>query len=113
MAALNRTGTGISVYFWRVAGTAVLILALLGGLIHHHESESDAAVCSYCHANVQTPVPNLARTLPAPRLIVVATLFLVPVSRWVHAFAVSSPIPRAPPIATPSTLFWKNCFSPA
>src|ERR1700752_2040048 len=41
------------------AVVAILILVLLGGLFHHHESEVEVAACCYCHAGVQSPVFDL------------------------------------------------------
>jgi hypothetical protein len=42
-----------------LAIVAILVLGLLGGLLHHHESASDSVACPYCHAGVQTPVIHL------------------------------------------------------
>jgi hypothetical protein len=78
----------------------VLVLGLLGGLLHHHESESDEISCCYCHVGLQTPVSDLASAL------VVATFapvgFVTPgwPSRIPRVIHFSTLVPRAPPVTT-------------
>ena len=92
-----------------MAIVALLILGLLGGLFHHHENEKDADACAYCHSVVQTPVQDLARTLPCTAFRVVGTAIPNPVSRWVEILPNLSTTPRAPPSATRLILFSESC----
>lgn len=92
----------------RLAATAlvaILIIGLLGGLFHHHENETEAAACSYCHAGVQTSVSDLAQTLPAPFFAIVGTAPIEPVSRPAPVLLPSNRTPRAPPSLTHPAAF--------
>jgi hypothetical protein len=111
MTSMSTTTTNerIAVHFRAVAVIAVLILALIGGLFHHHQNATEAAACSYCHAGVQAPVPDLARTLPTPLFTVVGAVLLEPVSRWAPILQFSSPIPRAPPTETHPVVISESC----
>jgi len=79
---------------------AVLVLALLGGLFHHHETASESDACPYCHAVVQTPVADLGRILPTPFFEVIGTVTLAPVGRLVSIRPFLITDPRAPPAST-------------
>jgi hypothetical protein len=76
---------------------AILVLGLLGGLFHHHESASDSAACSYCHAGVQTPEIDLAAALVAASFAVVGFVTLSQPSCLPRSVRFSTLIPRAPP----------------
>ena len=88
-----------------VAIVAILIVGLVGGLFHHHENAAESAACAYCHAGVQTPVSDLARTLPTPFFTIVGTAPIEPVSRWAPVLLPSNTTPRAPPSPTHSAAF--------
>lgn len=87
---------------------AVLVIGLLGGLFHHHQSESEASVCSYCHAGVQTPVGDLANALTNPSLESIGTLDLPPYLEYPSINQYSTLIPRAPPQIIHPALFWEG-----
>src|SRR5690349_9531960 len=83
-----------------LAIAAILILGLLGGMSHHHESKSGSAACSYCHTGTQMPVLNLAAALVG--LFFAAAGPVTPfgpfqLPRIVHF---SPLIPRGPPTTT-------------
>jgi len=101
----SSTNETLAVRFRAIAVIAVTIVVLLGGLVHHHANESDESACSYCHAGVQAPVPDLARTLSAPCFAQVADVVPDPISRSVSAQSFSSLIPRAPPSVNSTNLF--------
>ena len=88
-----------------IATVAVLVLALLGGLFHHHESASDSDGCSYCHTGVQTAVSNLARTVAVPFLDAVGSVDPAQSSEPAAVLVFSTFIPRAPPASTRPALF--------
>lgn len=83
----------------------LIILALLGGVFHHHESGSDCAVCLVCQGVLASPAVNLAAVLAAAPLKPVG--FLAPVlSRFVARLDQFAPLaPRAPPRSTPLDIF--------
>ena len=87
---------------------ALLILGLLGGLFHHHESQAESAACLYCHAGVQAPVTDLASTLVAPSFAFVATVEADLPSAPPRIFTFSKLIPRAPPVTTHPAMFWEG-----
>lgn len=77
---------------------AIVVLGLLGGLLHHHESESDEITCCYCHAGPQTRVFDLARAWVVTTLApagFVTPLRLSCIPRMIHF---STLVPRAPPV---------------
>jgi len=89
---------------------AILVLGLLGGLFRHHESASDSAACAFCHAGVQTPVPDLAGTLFATGAAVVGFIPPVLPSRLPGVAHFSTLIPRGPPVATHPVMFREGCM---
>jgi hypothetical protein len=88
---------------------AILVLALLGGLFHHHESASDSSACSYCHVGVQTPVIDLADALVAPFFAAVGSVAPTLVSDLPRTVHFSTLIPRAPPITIHPAMLWEGC----
>ena len=91
-----------------LAIVAVLLLGLLGGLLHHHESAKESDGCSYCHAGFQTPVINLARALIASTFP--AVVFAVPArSAYLPQVHFSMIPPRSPPATTHPELFGECC----
>jgi hypothetical protein len=88
---------------------AILVLGLLGGLFHHHESASDSAACSYCHAGVQTPEIDLAGALVAPSFAAVGSVAPVQPFGFPRIVQVSTLIPRAPPRTTHPVMFCEGC----
>ena len=83
-----------------VAIVIILILGLLGGLFHHHESESDQIACSYCHAGLQTPVFDLAGALVVTTFAPVGFVTPRRASRIPRLVQSSTLVPRAPPATT-------------
>lgn len=83
----------------RSAVVAVLFIALLAGLVHHHNSEAESTACPCCHAGLERPVPLLADLLAAPPLKEVGSIdqVLSPRIQPVVCFATIGP--RAPPSA--------------
>jgi hypothetical protein len=79
---------------------AMLVLGLLAGLFHHHESASDYNACSYCHASVQTRVLDLAGALLARTSGVVGFVTPTRPSPLPRAVHFSLLVPRAPPVTT-------------
>jgi hypothetical protein len=101
--------------FWGqrpIQGLAIIAIVLLGsleGLFHHHESASNSAACSYCHAGVQTPVINLAGTLITPYSAAVGSVTPTQPSHLARIVRFSTLVPRAPPgVATHSSVFWEG-----
>jgi hypothetical protein len=92
-----------------IAIVAILVLGLVGSLFHHHESASESAACSYCHAGVQTPVMDLAGALVAPSFAVVGFVTLARLSRLPRIVQFSTLIPRAPPTTMHPATFWEAC----
>ena len=93
---------------FRITGTAlaaILLLALIGGLFHHHESESDCATCSYCHASVQPAVIDLVNTLFAPSLQFMGVVFRTRAACLPRTVQFSTLVPRAPPVTTQPSCF--------
>jgi hypothetical protein len=91
-----------------LAIVAVLLLGLLGGLLHHHESAKESDACSYCHAGFQTPVIDLARALIATTFA--AFGFVVPAwPAYLPQVHFSTIPPRSPPATTHPELFWECC----
>jgi hypothetical protein len=84
-----------------IAVAAIVILGLLGGLLHQHESALDAS-CSYCQAGLQTPVKDLVCTLTVPFLEVLGPVDAERPSIFVPAGPISTRTPRAPPVTTSS-----------
>ena len=93
----------------RLAIVFILVLVLLGGLFHHHESQSDSAACSYCHAGVQTPVIDLAGALAVPFLANVGSVIPTRPSCLPRVVQFSTLVPRAPPVTTHPVVFWEGC----
>jgi hypothetical protein len=87
-----------------IAVAAIVILGLLGGLLHQHESASDEASCSYCQAGLQTPVKDLVCTLTVPFLEVFGPVDAERPSISVPARPISTRTPRAPPVTTSSVI---------
>jgi hypothetical protein len=87
---------------------ALVVLALVGGLFHHHESASDSDACSNCHAGVQTPVIDLTAALITPFLAVIGSVTSTQVSFFPRVAYVSTLIPRAPPNTTHAVVFWEG-----
>src|ERR1700687_4666851 len=85
-----------------IAIVAILVIGLLGGLFHHHESASDSDGCSYCHACVQTPVIDPAGALITPIFAVVGRLVPQGPLSIARILAFSSLASRAPPVPTQS-----------
>ena len=81
----------------RLALAALVVLGLIGGLLHHHASDSDCGVCALCHAGVQTPAGNLAATLAAPRLASVEQVAPVRPDPVRSNLISQTLVPRAPP----------------
>lgn len=84
---------------------ALLILALLGGVFHHHQSGSDCAACMLCQGAVQTPDAELAGHLGVPLFKPVG--FLSPAAgQFIAGLAQFAPlVPRAPPSPIPLAMF--------
>jgi hypothetical protein len=80
-----------------VALVVVLIIGLLGGLFHHHESDSARAACPLCSASVQTPVENLIGALLIRPVITVGMVSLDSPQSVDLLGSFDSTIPRAPP----------------
>ena len=107
---LRRTERSIKTRF-RITGTAIvaiLILGLFGGLFHHHESESDCAACSYCHAIVQPAVIDLVNDLVAPSLQFMGVVFRTRAACLPRTVQFSTLVPRAPPSTTQPVVFWES-----
>jgi hypothetical protein len=94
---------------WKIALVAVLGLALLGGLFHHHELASDSDGCSYCHAGIQTPVIDLTDALVTPAFTVVGAVAEQLPFHHVRNLHFSLLVPRAPPLSTLCTVFGEGC----
>jgi hypothetical protein len=92
-----------------LAIVAILVLVLLGGLFHHHESASDSAACSYCHAGVQTPVVDLAGALVTPSFAAVGSVAPAQPSDFPRISHFSTLVPRAPPVPNHPLMFWEGC----
>jgi hypothetical protein len=92
-----------------IAIVAILVLGLLGGLFHHHESESDSAACSYCHSGVQTPVAHLAAALVAPFITAVESVTRTWTAHLPQIVHFSTLIPRAPPVTTDPAVYREGC----
>ena len=88
-----------------LAIVAVLVLGLLGGLFHHHESESESAACSFCHAGVQIAVADPAGALGAPFFEAVGSIAPTWPSRIPRIVHYVTLVPRAPPATTHSVVF--------
>jgi hypothetical protein len=88
-----------------LAIVAILILALVGGLFHHHKPASHSVACSYCHAGVQTPVIDLAVALVVPLFAVVGIATPARPSHVPRIDRASTLIPRAPPGAAFPDMF--------
>ena len=99
---------------FKLAGlVAIVILGLLGGLLHHHASEVDCAVCALCHSGVQTPVADLAAILATPFLgsCGIANHYR---SRAVPStFSLTVATPRAPPLPNHHVMLREGCLSRA
>jgi hypothetical protein len=91
-----------------LALVAILLLGLLGGLFHHHESETEAAACSYCHAPAQKPVIDLAGTLVAPSFETVGIVTPARPAQLLQIVRFSKLVPRAPPTTAHSVVFWEG-----
>ena len=87
---------------------AILLLALLGGLFHYHESETGAAACSYCQARAQRPVIHLARNLVAPLFETAGVVTPTRPTQLPHIVRISKLVPRAPPITVHPVVFWER-----
>jgi hypothetical protein len=85
-----------------------LVIALLGGLFHHHESESESAACSYCQAGLQTPVADLAVDLVTPSFAAVGYVSPAFYSDAPSVFPFTNLIPRAPPASSQRTFLWES-----
>ena len=83
-----------------LAIVAILVLGLIGGLLHHHESESESATCFYCHTGLQTPVFDLASALVVTTLAPVGVVTPARFSRIPCVIHFSRVVPRAPPVTT-------------
>jgi hypothetical protein len=92
-----------------LAIVAILVLGLLGGLFHHHESASDSAACSYCHAGVQTPLVGLANALVTPCFAAVGSVAPAQPSGFPRIVHFSTLVPRAPPVPNHPVMFWEGC----
>lgn len=93
---------------WKAAIIVIVVLGLVGGLLHHHESESESDACAYCHAGIQTPVIDLAVTLAATTFAVVESVApppLICLPRVVHS---STLVPRAPPFTPHPGMSWEG-----
>jgi hypothetical protein len=95
--------------FKALALVAILVLALLGGLLHQHKSASDADACSYCHAGIETPVLDLGAALVATNSAVVGFTTPARPSRPRPVVPFSTLVPRAPPATTYPVIFWEGC----
>ena len=94
----GRSRRCLTIHFPAKIIAAVLILGLLGGLFHFHESAAQSAACACCHAGIQAPVSDLANILSVPFL---ADAGSVEPARAIHdapAAGFSAVIPRAPPV---------------
>src|SRR5258706_589143 len=80
-----------------LAIVAILLLGLLGGLFHHHESASESAACSYCHAGVQTLPIDLSGALITPLFAVVGVVTPARASDPPRIVPSATLVPRAPP----------------
>jgi hypothetical protein len=92
-----------------LAIVAIVILGLLGGLFHHHESASDSAACSYCNTGIEAPVPDLAAALVAAFLVAIGSVTPTGPSHFPRIVRFSSLVPRAPPLTIDPPAFWEGC----
>ena len=83
-----------------LAIVVILVLGLLGGLIHHHESAGDFDACSYCHAGFQRPVIDLSVALAATTFAVVGLVAPSRPACLPRVVHYSTLVPRAPPDTT-------------
>ncbi len=79
-----------------LAIVVILVLGLLGGLLHHHESEGDFDACSYCHAGFLRPVIDLTVALAATTFAVVGLVASSRSARLPRVVHFSTLVPRAP-----------------
>lgn len=94
--------------FTRIALLAVLVLGLLGGLFHHHQSDSDCASCPLCHVGVQTPVENLVCSLVIPLFNTIGTVSLAQPHEVGRIDRFDPTIPRGPPSRIPLVISGKS-----
>jgi hypothetical protein len=80
-----------------LAIVAILLLGLLGGLFHHHESASESAACSYCHVGVQTAPIDPPSALIAPLFAVLGVVTPARASDPPQIVPSAPLVPRAPP----------------
>jgi hypothetical protein len=92
-----------------IAIVAILVVALFGGLFHHHNSESESAACPYCHAGLEKPIADLAVVLAVPLFSEVGYVNPTQCSQTPPVLRFSTLIPRAPPASTHPALSWESC----
>jgi hypothetical protein len=92
----------------RIAIAAVLLVGLFGGLLHHHDSESELITCSYCHVGSQRPIADLAVALTEPSFAEVGYVTSALRLRSAPILRFSTLIPRAPPASTQPASIWES-----
>ena len=100
---------GVWLSAMRAALAAVLVAGLSGALFHHHESDSDCAVCSLCHVGVQAPVIGLADALTGPLFAAIGFVNRVYSCHFARAVQYSTISPRAPPEPPNRASFREEC----
>jgi hypothetical protein len=87
----------------------ILILGLLGGLFHHHESDSDCAACALCHASGHVAVTSLAGTIGTPFVPMIEFVNPGSPEPVAQVLPCTKFAPRAPPLATHLAAFREGC----
>ena len=75
----------------------VLILALLGGLLYHHDSDLACTSCPLCHVGAQTPGASHIGALVVRNLNIVGRVDLLRTDAVASIYGATLTIPRAPP----------------
>jgi hypothetical protein len=109
----HNPGTGMSTLIKqngmvRLCLVLIVLAGLVAGLFHQHVNRTEAVACPYCHALVQTAVPNLARLLCAPHFCPVALAAQASCEQGLRPVAISQVIPRAPPAPPLLMVSWRE-----